>query len=251
MTSPAGPAAAPERLPENPPPGEDEGSPPTVAPWRTPTRIFLRPIGSPMPFGFLGLAVATLVLAGLDLGWLPTAEQHAVALVLLAFAFPAQILASVLGFLARDTVVGSGIGLTAVAWLTLGLLLLTSPEGTRSRTTALFLFVVAAALVPSILVAGLGRLFPCLVMTAVAARFALTGAWEWLGGTGLEHAAGWEGLALCVLSLYTALALELEDSQRRTILPVGRHARGREAMTSGLPGEVAHVAHEAGVRSRL
>jgi uncharacterized protein len=33
-------------------------------------RIVLRPIGNPLPLGFLALAAATLLVSGLQLGWL-------------------------------------------------------------------------------------------------------------------------------------------------------------------------------------
>ena len=42
----------------------------------------LRPIGHPLPLGFLGLAAATTVVSGLQLGWYPPTEGHNVALVL-------------------------------------------------------------------------------------------------------------------------------------------------------------------------
>ena len=35
------------------------------------SRIVLRPIGNPLPLGFLALAVATLSFSALQLGWLP------------------------------------------------------------------------------------------------------------------------------------------------------------------------------------
>ena len=34
------------------------------------TRIVLRPIGNPLPLGFLALAAGTLLVSGLQLGWL-------------------------------------------------------------------------------------------------------------------------------------------------------------------------------------
>ncbi len=77
------------------------------------SRIVVRPLGSPLPLGFVGLSGGTFVLAGLQLGWVPTAQAHAVALVLLAFVFPAQALASVLGFLCRDAVAATGMGVLA------------------------------------------------------------------------------------------------------------------------------------------
>jgi uncharacterized protein len=51
-------------------------------------RIMLRPIGNPLPLGFLALAGATLLVSGLQLGWLGASEGRNVALILIAFVFP-------------------------------------------------------------------------------------------------------------------------------------------------------------------
>ncbi|HTX01523.1 MAG TPA: hypothetical protein VMD59_22250, partial [Acidimicrobiales bacterium] len=159
-------------------------------------QIVLRPLGNPLPLGFIGLAVATSTLACLDLGWVPSPQQHEVALVLVAFAFPLQGLATVLCFLARDTSSGAGIGVQATVWLTLGLLLRTTPPGTRSAAAAVFLLAAAGALLPSCVSAALGKLVPAAVMLASALRFVLTGLYERFGGAIWQHAAGWEGLVL-------------------------------------------------------
>ena len=54
-------------------------------------RIMLRPIGNPLPLGFLALAGATLLVSGLQLGWLATDQSRDVALILIAFVFPLQL----------------------------------------------------------------------------------------------------------------------------------------------------------------
>jgi hypothetical protein len=66
----------------------------------TTARVMLRPIGNPLPLGFLALAAGTLLVAGLQLGWLAPSEGHDVALILIAFVAPLQLLASVFGYLA-------------------------------------------------------------------------------------------------------------------------------------------------------
>jgi hypothetical protein len=65
------------------------------------SRIFLRPLGSPMPLGMIALAGASLMLTGYQLSWLPPAQGHAVAVALFAFAVPMLYLAAVFGFLGR------------------------------------------------------------------------------------------------------------------------------------------------------
>jgi succinate-acetate transporter protein len=214
-------------------------------------RVFLRPIGNPLPLGFLGLTVATLSLAALNLGWVPTAEQHSIAIVLVAFAFPTQLIATVFGFLARDAVVASGIGVQAASWLTIGLLLLTSPPGHKNPALSFFLFVAAAALLSSVLVAVQAKVVPALVMAGTAARFSLTGVAERFGSTFWAHVSGWEGIGLACLALYTAVAIDLESSKRKPVLPLLRHGHGLRAVRGSAYDQIDGVEHEAGVREEL
>src|SRR5205085_5196786 len=57
-------------------------------------RIVLRPLGNPLPLGFLALAAGTLLLSGLQLGWLQPSDGQDVALILIAFVFPLQLLSA-------------------------------------------------------------------------------------------------------------------------------------------------------------
>lgn len=66
-----------------------------------------------------------------------------------------------------------------------------------------------------------------------------------------KSAAGWVGLALGGLALYAAVALELEGSERRTVLPLARHGAGRSAVRGERPLAPDDLAAEAGVRPQL
>ena len=46
-------------------------------------RVILRPVGNPLPLGFLALAAATLLVSGLQLGWVDSSQGKDVALVLI------------------------------------------------------------------------------------------------------------------------------------------------------------------------
>src|SRR5215204_6105759 len=111
--------------------GADDASRPAGAEDRglTAAAITLRPIGNPLPLGFLALAVGTMLVSGLQLGWLEPSEGHKVALMLLAFVFPLQLLTSIFGFLARDAVAGVGMGILAGTWASVGIVKLTSESG--------------------------------------------------------------------------------------------------------------------------
>ncbi len=213
--------------------------------------VFLRPLASPVALGFGGLAVATMLLAALQLGWVPASEAHQVAWALVVFAFPVQLLASVFGFLDRDTVMGTGIGTQAAGWLTIGVLTLTGVPGRRDMVLGLFLFVAAAVLLPSVLTAGMSKGIAAAVMALTSVRWVLTGVYEQLGTHVWKEVAGWTGVVLCAVALYAAVALEVEDQRRRTVLPTLRRGRAREAMAGDFSAQIRRVRQEAGVREQL
>lgn len=209
-------------------------------------QVFLRPLGSPLPLGFGGLVVATLVVACFNLGWIPSSEQHQVGIVLVAFAFPLQVIATVLLFLVRDAPSGAGVGVQAVTWLTFGLLLITSSPGSRSTTAAVLLFGAAAALLPSAVTTSYNKMVVGGVMLGTALRFVLTAVYEVEGSRAWSHATGWEGLVLAGFALYTALGSDIEATVRRTILPLGKRKGEYSAHA------VSHlVEQEPGVRQPL
>jgi succinate-acetate transporter protein len=214
-------------------------------------RIVLRPLANPLPLGFLALAAGTLLLAGLQLGWLGAEEGQSVALALLAFVFPLQLLASIFGYLCRDIVAGTGMGVLSGTWLTISLVMLTSPPGSTSDALGLFLLLAFVAMLIPASAASLGKLIPAAVLGTAGLRFGVTGIYELSASSTWEDIAGVVGLALCALALYTALAMALEDAQRRTVLPLGRRATGRAAMEGGLGDHDSDLEREAGVREQL
>lgn len=214
-------------------------------------RVFLRPIGNPLPLGFLALAAATLVVSGLQLGWFEQSEGENVSLILIAFVFPLQLLTSIFGYLGRDVVAGTGMGILAGTWLSIGLVMASNPPGSTSDALGLFLLVAAVAmLVPAIAAAG-GKLVPAGVLFTTAARFAATGLFQLSASETWEDIAGVIGLLLGALAVYAALAMALEDARRQTVLPLSRRRGGREAFAQDFERQLSELEHEAGVRKQL
>lgn len=238
-------------MPAPPQPGYSRSSEPLRDLTPSLSRIVLRPIGSPLPLGFVALGAASVTLSGSQLGWLPVTDGRQVALVLLVFVAPLQALSSVFGFLARDSVGGTGMGLLAGTWLATGAVTVSSPAGSTSRALGLLLLFVSAALMVPTVAASLGKVLAAVVMGGAAVRFALTGIYEFTNRTSWEHVSGWWGVALGVVALYAALAFEIEDTRRRTVLPVGRHGAGRQALEGTIGDDLNRVSHEAGVREQL
>lgn len=214
-------------------------------------RIMLRPMGSPIPLGFLALGSASVVLSGLQLGWLPTAETHQVGYILLALVAPLQFVSATFGFLARDSVAGTGMALLGGTWLGTGVVLVDSTAGSTSKALGMVLLYVGAALMVPAVTATFGKLVAAAVIGGAAVRFALTGAYELTRVSAWERASGWWGLALCLLALYGALAFELEDTRHHTILPTGRRGEGRAAIGGDMEDDLMAARHAAGVREQL
>ncbi len=89
------------------------------------------------------------------------------------------------------------------------------------------------------------------VVVMGAARFFLSGLYELTSSTGVEHGAGIVGLVFVAVAAYVGLATLLEDSARRSIMPIGRRGPARAAFTGGLDAQLAELEHEAGVREQL
>jgi hypothetical protein len=215
------------------------------------SRVVLRPIASPLPLAFLALAVGTFVLAGLQLSWIPAAQSADVGLGLMVFVFPLQAASSIFGFLARDSVAGTGTGMLSGAWLATGVVTFTSRPGNTSGALGLLLIGAATALLVPAVAGAASKPLAGLVITGVSARFFLTGAYELSSASAWKYAAAAEGLLLAVLALYAGLAFELEDSRLRTVLPTLRRGPGEKAIAGTMADELDGVHKEAGVRKQL
>jgi hypothetical protein len=89
------------------------------------------------------------------------------------------------------------------------------------------------------------------VLGTAGLRFLVTGVYQLTGSHGWEDAAGVIGLVLACLAGYAALATELEDVTKRTMLPLGRRGKGARALDGVLYDQVAQVQKEPGVRLQL
>ena len=215
------------------------------------TRVVLRPLAGPMAVGFLALAGASFLVAGLQLGWVEPAEGKKVALVVLAFTVPLQLLTSIVGFLARDAVAATGMSLLSGIWAAFALVTLTSTPGATSDALGLFLLLAFVAMLAPATAALSSKLVPALVLGSAAVRFGLGGLHQLTGDEVWEDVAGLWGLWLTAIAIYAAYAVELEDALKRTVLPLGRRGRGEKAVKGTYAQQVAEVHKEPGVRQQL
>jgi len=195
-------------------------------------QVFLRPLATPLPLGFMALAATTSVFAVVELGWIPADQRQTAAWMALVVAAPLQLLAAVFGYLARDPIAGSGMAFLSGTWALLGVSALVAPPGSSSPGLGVALFAAAAALLVPVVSSG-GKRVAAGVIALAAVRFAVTGVYELTGSSTWQVVAGATGLTLGVAALYGALAFELEGARRETVLPVGRT---RDVTTEGEPG---------------
>jgi uncharacterized protein len=215
-------------------------------------RVVLRPLGTPLALGMGAILIGTVMLSGLQLEWLKGAdEQQTVGFVALAAAFPIELIAAVLAFLARDALAGTGFGIFACVWSVTGLTLLTGTPGGTNDALGMFLIVGATLLVLLLLSAGGSRLLLGVMIATGCARLALTGLYEIKATSGLQHAAGIVGLVLGGICAYGIVALLMEDLPRRALLPVGRSGKAESSVAGGFREQVDELQHEAGVRRQL
>jgi hypothetical protein len=215
------------------------------------TLVTLRPIAGPLAIGFFGLAAATFVMSGLQLGWVEPEEGRQVALCILAFTVPLQFTASLLGFLARDAVAATGMCLLSGIWAALGLVTLTGAPGATSDALGLFLLVAGFALWAPASSAVASKIVPALVLGTAGFRFMVTGLYQLTANEAWEDAAGVIGLVLAALAVYAAYAAEFEDVFKRELLPFGRRNKGELAVKGTYAEQIAAVANEPGVRQQL
>lgn len=215
------------------------------------TRIVLRPIANPLPLGFLALAAATMLLSALQLNWVPATEGHHVAVILVAFVAPLQLLASIFGFLARDAVAGTGMGILAGTWLSIALTMWSAARAAASKALGLLLIVASMSMIAPALASSMGKLVATAVLATTSLRFGITGIYQLTGSPTWKHMAGYIGLALFTLATYAAFAFLLEDVRRATLLPTLRRGRGQSSITGNLRQQLISLEREAGVREQL
>lgn len=216
--------------------------------------VTLSPIATPLPLAFVGLLVASTILSGVELGWIPRPEAHEAGWALLGVPIPLQLVAAVFGFHGRSATAATGSSTLAAAWLGIALDLITAPPHAPLPSPAVGMLafgVCAALLIPALADAHAGSLLPASVLVVASSRFLLTGIAGMTHDAGVRHATGWLGVAVAAVALYGALALELEGSTQRAVLPTFRLAQSSGALVGPIELQVDRLEHEAGVRKNL
>lgn len=216
------------------------------------TSIVLRAYASPLPLGLFAFAVGNVLLAVSHLGGFSPADVRVVMVMLATFIALPQFLAAVLGFLTREPLVATLLGLLAVTWPTDAVVQQYTGATTSAPRGALFL-ALAGVLVLLALPGLTSKPLFSVVLFAAALRFAAGGVYDLTASTTWMRVSGIVAILVAVLAAYLATALVIEDVRHRTVLPVGRlgGTESRSAMEAGLATQARSLPQEAGVRAQL
>jgi succinate-acetate transporter protein len=216
------------------------------------TSIVLRAYASPLPLGLFAFAVGNVLLAISHLGGFSPADTRVAMIMLATFIALPQFLAAVLGFLTREPLVATLLGLLAVTWPTDVVVQQYTGQVTSPPRGALFLALAGVLVLMSIPGLTAKPLFSAVVLVA-ALRFAAGGMYDITASTAWMRVSGVVAVVVAVGAAYLATALVIEDVRHRTVLPVGRlgGTESRSAMEAGLASQARSLPQEAGVRAQL
>ncbi len=214
-------------------------------------RIVLRPYASALPLGCFAFAIGNGLYSAFLLGWIPASETSTLALMLLLFAAPLELLPCVMAFLSRDTGAATAMGVFGFSWLVQGASMLQLHGDPSNAATGIFLLAIAVclAIVTAVTLGGKPMLG---VMTIVAAARALCAAGVQFGLHGaLPATTAVLGLVVTAIAFYAGLGLLLEDV-RGILLPMTFRKQAAQAALEGdLSHQTSHLHREAGVREQL
>jgi hypothetical protein len=214
-------------------------------------RVFVRPYGSSVPLGFLAFGIGMFLYAALDAPWVKATDGKTIGLMLVTFVVPLQSIATVIAFLARDTLAAVALGLFTGAWATTGVLTIEAKPGQLDSALGYYLLAFTIAILLLASVAWMGQPLIAVILTLSSTRAILSAIYELGGGKGWNEVGGWLALGIFCIAMYTGLAFLLEDARGHAVLPIGRRGSSREAIDEGLESQLAGLADEPGVRKHL
>lgn len=213
-------------------------------------RVVLHPYATALPLGCFAFGIGNVLLSAFSLHWIPLSETTLLAVMLLAFVAPLELIPCIMAFLSRDTGAATAMGIFAAGWVVQGIQLLIVKPGTPSPATGIFLLMLALCL--AILTVATFKGKPLIgTLLIVAFCRSICAALVDFGLGYMVIVAAVLGLLLAVFAFYSGLGLLMEDVQQKPLPMVFRRGKAKEALLAGLPEQVEHVATEAGVRPQL
>ena len=216
-----------------------------------PVQIVLRPYASSIPLASFAFGTGNALYSAYLLHWIPASESRTVAVMLLAFVAPLELIPSFMAFLARDSGGATAFAIFGAAWVVQGMALLGGPPPDVSHATAGFLLCLAVCLLMLTIVTIKGKPLLGAVLIVAIVRTCGAAATAMMAGAWLTTATAWCGMLLAALAFYSGIAFLEEDVTQRLSPLTFRTGEAKSAMEGKLEDQVSAIEKEAGVRKQL
>ncbi|NEB93518.1 GPR1/FUN34/YaaH family transporter [Streptomyces bauhiniae] len=210
----------------------------------------MRPIGTALPLGYFAFALGMMMLAGDVIGWFD-GEEKLVGIVIAAYVFPLQLVATVMAYLGRDTVSGTTLGLFSTSWLAFGLLDVFRSPGPEPTVLGVFSLAFGVVILGLAVVASRNKPLFAAVLILCTARAVLDAIYVFTDVSALAFATGCIALAASVAAGYLGLSLLFENAWPGAVLPVFRRGPAAAALEGEITTSRAGIRAEPGVRDQL
>ncbi len=214
-------------------------------------RIVLRPYASALPLGCFAFAIGNGLYSAFLLGWIPATEARTLAILLLGFAAPLELLPCIMAFLSRDTGAATAMGIFGFAWIVQGVPMLLANGDPPSAAVGIFLLAIAICLLIVTIVTLSGKPMIAVMLMVAASRSVGAALLQFGVHSFVPVLTAALGLCVTAIAFYAGLGLLLEDV-RGVLLPMTfRKKEAQAALEGDLEHQVAHLHREAGVREQL
>lgn len=199
--------------------------------------------------GFFAFAAGTVLLSAVEMKWVPPSDAAMVSVILLSYVAPLELVASIFGFLSRDSGAATSMGILGTGWIAVALCFLLKGAHAQIPALGIFLLMEAAAMFVIGSVSLPAKPLLTVVLFLAGARFILSALVHLGAAKILTIPAAILGLIIGALAIYGALALLLEDIRQHSVLPVFRRGPAKESLEGGLQDQLKRLDHEAGFAS--
>ncbi len=213
-------------------------------------RIVLRPYASALPLGCFSFAIGNALLSAFLLHWIPENEARLLAVMLLVFVAPLELIACAMAFLSRDTGAATAMGIFAAAWVVQGVQFMLFGAA-LSAASGILLALLAVCLGMLTAITFSGKPLIGILLVAATLRSAGAAGMQFGGGKLFTIVAAGFGFVVTLAAFYCGFALLVEDVQGSLHPLTGRTGAARDAMSGGLESQMGHIENEAGVRQQL
>jgi succinate-acetate transporter protein len=218
---------------------------------RSIVRVVVHPYATALPLGCFAFGIGNALLAAFTAHWIPPSDAKTVAIMMLAFVAPLELIPCLMAFLARDTGTVTAMGIFAGGWVVQGLELLMAGPASLSPTIGLFLNLLALCLALLAVATFSGKPLIGSLFCVAALRSSGAGFLQF-GVTGpLAIMTAILGLAVAAMAFYSGIGFLLEDVEQKPMAMMFRSGKAKEALNASLHDQLENVAREAGVRPQL